>query len=57
VSELRGDTGLDIFDGLTVTKGILSRDEYVPAEHVAGIFEGEVRLAIPHGQIEALANQ
>jgi hypothetical protein len=57
VSELRGDTDLDIFDGLTVTKGILSRDKYVPAEQVAGIVVGEVRVAISREQIEALANQ
>jgi len=55
VHEVRGDFDLDIFDGLTVTQGILSRDKYVPAEHVPAIYEGEVHLSISHEEIEGLA--
>ena len=55
VHEVRGDFDLDIFDGLTVTHGILSRDKYVPAEHVAAIYEGEVHLSISREEIEGLA--
>jgi hypothetical protein len=57
VHEVRGDLNLDIFDGLTIRQGILSRDEYVPAEHVATIYEGEVHLAISREEIEALAEE
>ena len=50
VSEVRGDVTLDIFDGLTIKQGILKSDEYVPAEHVSEIHEGEVRVAGSRGQ-------
>ena len=56
VHEVRGDFNLDIFDGLTITKGILSRDKYVPAELVAAIYEGEVHLSISQGDLETLAD-
>jgi uncharacterized protein YrrD len=42
VAEIRGDIEADIFDGITVKRGLLGKTEYVPADHVAGIFEGEV---------------
>ena len=54
VHEVRGDFDLDIFDGLTITQGILGRDKYVPAEHVAAIYEGEVHLSISREEIEGL---
>ena len=46
VEEVVGDTGKDIFNGLSVTPGLLKRPKYVPAEAVAEIAEGEVRLAL-----------
>ena len=54
VHEVRGDFDLDIFDGLTITQGILGRDKYAPAEHVAAIYEGEVHLSISREEIEGL---
>jgi uncharacterized protein YrrD len=45
VAEVRGDVEADIFDGITVKRGVLRRTEYVPADQVAGIFEGEVVVA------------
>lgn len=44
VAEVLGDAEADIFDGLNVTRGLLSTTEYVPSEHVAGILEGEIHL-------------
>jgi len=46
VEEVIGDTGKDIFNGLSVSPGLLKRPKYVPAEAVAEIAEGEVRLAL-----------
>ena len=46
VDEIVGDTGHDIFDGLAVVSGVLSRPRYVPAEAVGTITEGRVRLTI-----------
>jgi hypothetical protein len=54
VGEITGDETADIFDGLTISQGILSRDKYVPSEQVGEIVEGEVRLTISHRQVEAL---
>ena len=45
VAEVLGDPERDIFDGLHVTKGLLSSTDYVPSERVAQIREGEVHLA------------
>ncbi len=42
VAEVRGDVEADIFDGITVKHGLLGKAEYVPADRVAEIFEGEV---------------
>jgi hypothetical protein len=52
VHELIGDTGKDIFNGLSVSPGLLKRPKYVPAEQVAEIAEGEVRLAVTKEQFE-----
>ena len=40
VHETLGDEELDIFDGLAVSKGPLSKPVYVQSEHVAEIREG-----------------
>jgi uncharacterized protein YrrD len=44
VAEVRGDVEADIFDGITVKRGLLARAEYVSADGIAGIFQGEVVL-------------
>jgi uncharacterized protein YrrD len=54
VAEVIGDTGKDIFNGLSVSAGLLKRPKYVPAEKVAEIAEGEVRLALTKEQFEQL---
>jgi hypothetical protein len=54
VQEVIGDTGKDIFNGLSVSPGLLKRPKYVPAEHVAEIAEGEVRLGITEDEFERL---
>ena len=44
VDEVLGDTETDIFDGLQVSSGMLSRRRYVPAESIDEIVEGTIRL-------------
>jgi uncharacterized protein YrrD len=45
VDEIRGLPNDDIFDGITVKRGLLGKREYIPAERIAAILEGEVVLA------------
>jgi hypothetical protein len=45
VDEIRGLPEDDIFDGITVKQGLLGKSDYVPAERIAQILEGEVILA------------
>jgi uncharacterized protein (UPF0248 family) len=45
VTEIRGLPEDDIFDGITVKRGMLGKSEYIPAERIAEIREGEVVLA------------
>lgn len=54
VHEIAGDEEADIFDGFGVKTGALSSVKYVPAEIVAGIEVGAVRLTIPAGEVESL---
>lgn len=54
VEETVGDSSRDIFDGLTVGTGLLSKPRYVPAELVAEIVEGCVRLSISKDEFERL---
>jgi hypothetical protein len=54
VEEVVGDTGKDIFNGLAVSTGMLTKPKYVPAERVSEILEGEVRLDLPADAIERL---
>jgi hypothetical protein len=54
VEETVGDSGLDIFDGLTVGTGLLSKPRYVPAERVAEIVEGTVKLSIDKDEFDRL---
>ena len=55
VHEIAGDVEADIFDGFGVkTGGALSADKYVPAEIVASIAVGEIRLTIPGNEVPPL---
>ena len=54
VEETVGDSTHDIFDGLTVGTGLLSRPRYVAAELVGRIVEGRVTLTIDQGAFERL---
>src|SRR5207244_5418764 len=54
VDEVVGDTGKDIFNGISVSPGLLKRPRYVPAEEVAQIAEGELRRALSKGEFDRL---
>jgi hypothetical protein len=54
VDEVIGDSGEDIFNGLSVSSGLLGKPKYVPAERVIEIVEGEIRLDLAGGAIEQL---
>jgi hypothetical protein len=54
VDEVAGDSGQDIFNGLAVATSALGKPRYVPAEQVAGITEGTVRLSLSPEQVERL---
>jgi hypothetical protein len=54
VEEAVGDSNRDIFSGLTVGTGLLHKPLFVPAELVAEILEGEVRLTIGKDEFERL---
>ena len=54
VDEIVGDSGDDIFNGLSVSTSLLGRPRYVPSEQVGAITEGEIRLTIGKEQVEQL---
>src|SRR6266487_2467891 len=54
VDEVAGDSNADIFDGLAIATSALGRPRYVPAEAVAEITEGRVRLSLTREQAEQL---
>jgi len=54
VEEVLGDSSLDIFDGLAVATGVLGKPRYVPAELVAEIVEGSIRLSIAGDEFRRL---
>lgn len=54
VDELVGDTGKDIFNGISVSVGLLKGSRYVPSEQVAEILDGEVRLAMRSEEFDGL---
>jgi hypothetical protein len=54
VVEAVGEPDEDIFSGVTFSTGRLARTRYVPAEYVAEISAGCVRLALRAGELEAL---
>lgn len=46
VEAVTGDSGADIFDGLSVSSGVLARPKYVPSEQVGAIIDGQVALKV-----------
>ena len=54
VEEVTGDSGADIFDGLSVAAGALAKPRYVPAEQVGEIVDGRVRLKLDRAGFDAL---
>ena len=54
VDAIGGDADEDIFDGLAVGKGTLSRSRYVPSESVGEIRMEEVQLLLDRAAVEAL---
>jgi hypothetical protein len=56
VDEITGDENADIFDGLSVTGGFFSQARYVPAEQVAEITEGRIRLTLSRSEVDGLSD-
>ena len=54
VDEVAGDDNADIFDGLAIATSAFGKPRYVPAERVAGITEGAIRLSITSQEAAAL---
>jgi Uncharacterized protein conserved in bacteria (DUF2171) len=54
VEEVVGDTNADIFNGLSISVGLLKGHRYVPAEKVGQINEGEVHLKLTHKELDSL---
>jgi uncharacterized protein YrrD len=54
VKEVLGDQNADIFDGLAVDAGLISKATYVPAERVQMIVEGRVVLEMSKEEFDAL---
>ncbi len=54
VDEVAGDDTEDIFDGLAIATSAFGKPRYVPAEQVAGITEGAVRLSLTRSQVDQL---
>jgi hypothetical protein len=54
VLEVTGDSSADIFDGLAVASSMFGKPRYVPAEEVAGIVDGRVRLRLDRTGVERL---
>ena len=56
VAEVAGDQNADIFDGLVVSRGLLRRKVYVPAEAVTAIVEGSIEVDLTPADFERLAD-
>jgi hypothetical protein len=54
VDEVAGDEDSDIFDGLAVATSVLGKPRYVPAEQIASIEEGTIRLSLTSDQAAQL---
>jgi len=52
VDEVAGDSSADIFDGLAVATSALGKPRYVPAEEIASIEPGIVRLRLTRDRTE-----
>ena len=55
VDEIAGDDTEDIFDGLAIATSGFGKPRYVPAEQVAEITDGSVRLSLTREQVEQLS--
>ncbi|HEX9380426.1 MAG TPA: PRC-barrel domain-containing protein [Gaiellaceae bacterium] len=54
VEEVVGDTGADIFNGLSISTGLLKGPRYVPAELVGSITEGKIQLNLGQDELGSL---
>jgi hypothetical protein len=54
VEEILGDTVADIFDGLTISTGLLGKPKYLPSELVGPIDTDAVHLTISKADAERL---
>ncbi len=54
VEEVIGDTGVDIFNGLSISIGLLAGARYAPAEAVSVITEGSVQLRLSGDDVKHL---
>jgi hypothetical protein len=54
VDEVAGDSSEDIFDGLAIATTSLGKPRYVPAEQIAEITAGTVRVSLTRAQVEQL---
>jgi uncharacterized protein YrrD len=54
VEQVVGDTSDDIFNGLAVATGLLTKARYVPAEQVGEITDGQVQLRLTTEHVERL---
>ncbi len=55
VEEVTGDSGADIFDGLSIASSLFAHPQYVPAEQVGEIVDGRVRLTLDRAALAGLA--
>jgi hypothetical protein len=55
VDEVAGDDTEDIFNGLAIAESAFGKPRYVPAERVAEITDGVVRLSLTPAQVAELA--
>jgi hypothetical protein len=46
VDEVTGDSGEDIFDGLSISSGTFDKPRYLPAESVTRIEEGAIHIDV-----------
>jgi len=54
VNEVAGDDTEDIFDGVAIVTSALGKPRYVPAEQVAEITQGAMRLSLTREQVAQL---
>jgi hypothetical protein len=54
VDEIAGDDNADIFNGLAIATSAFGKPRYVPAEQVAEITDGSVRLSLSREQVAQL---